>query len=82
MMWYGHLMRLPKETPARTALQEAKRKVKQPRGKPRLTWLKLVEKDLGDMGITGDGNEQAQNRQTWRSLVGRTMSAYADGKHN
>ena len=59
MMWYGHLMHLPKETPVRKALQEAKRKVKQPRGQPKLTWLKIVEKDLEDMGITGDGNEQA-----------------------
>ena len=32
LRWYGHAMRLPEETPAKMALQEAYRKVKKLRG--------------------------------------------------
>jgi len=46
MSWLGHLMRLPKEVPARKALQEALRPSKRPRGKPQSTWLSTIKKDL------------------------------------
>ena len=32
MKWYGHLLRLNKKTPARLALKEAERKVREPKG--------------------------------------------------
>ena len=46
LMRLGHLLRLPTETPARLALIEAVKKVKNPRGKPKTTRLSTVKKDL------------------------------------
>ncbi len=42
----GHLVTLPKETPARISLHEALRETKRKKGKPKTTWLKLTEQDL------------------------------------
>ena len=39
-------MRLPEDIPARSALQEALQPVKKKKGKPKMTWLKVTEKDL------------------------------------
>ena len=40
-------MRLPKETPARIAWKEALQPtMKKKRGKPQMTWLKVIEEDL------------------------------------
>ena len=46
MTWYGHLLRLPEDTPARKSLKEAKNPCKKPRGGRKLTWIKQIEKDL------------------------------------
>ena len=43
---YGHLLRLPEDTPARKSLKEAKSPCKKPRGGQKLTWIKQIEKDL------------------------------------
>ena len=44
--WLGHLMRMEKETPARKSLTEALTPAKKKRGKPPMTWLKVIEKDI------------------------------------
>ena len=44
--WYGHLLRLPDNIAARTALREAQRHLKKPKGGQKLTWIKMIEKDL------------------------------------
>ena len=49
LSWYGHLIRLSEETPAKKALDEVKRKVKTPKGGQKITWIKLIEKDLKDL---------------------------------
>ena len=41
-----HLLRLPDNTPAKTAFRAAHRYVKKPRGGQKLTWIKMIEKDL------------------------------------
>ena len=46
LSWYGQLLRLPDNTPAKSALREAQRHVKKPRGGQKLTWIKMIEKDL------------------------------------
>ena len=46
MKWYGHLLRLNEKTPARLALEQAERKVKKTKGGQKLTWVKLIGKDL------------------------------------
>ena len=51
LQWYGHLPRLPEETPAKAALREARKFAPKPRGGQKLTWLKLVDKDLENINI-------------------------------
>ena len=83
---YGHLLRLPVETPARQALFEAEIPVKKAKGGQKLTWLKLIEKDLKNITITvtnerGVSTNQklteiqvfnlANDRTKWRNMVRR-----------
>ena len=44
MRWYGHVIRLPEEAPAKLALQEAGRKVKKLRGGKTTTWFAVLQK--------------------------------------
>ena len=46
MKWYGHFLRLNEKTPARLVLNEVERKVKKPKKDQKLTWMKLIGKDL------------------------------------
>ena len=83
LSWYAHLMRLPQEAPARKALEEERRKVKKPKGGQKVTWKRLTEKDLKDLGIAeGEEEELAQNREKWRSLIHHGMLDSSDGNRN
>ncbi len=70
LIWYGYLLRLPNNTAAKRAPNEARREVKNPKGGQKLIWLKLVDRDLENvsvMVVNGGGcnpsHEQlAQNR--------------------
>ena len=46
LSFFGHVCRLPEDTPVKIALKEAKRVTKKPRGRPRTTFLKQIEKEL------------------------------------
>ena len=75
-------MRLPKETPVRKAMTEEKRKVRRPRGKPKLTWTKQMENDIEEIGAVLGVNPHdiaslTSDRKVWRD-VGCAMSK--DGK--
>ena len=73
--WYGHLLRLPSETPAKKALEEAKRPAKKPRGKPKYIWIKQIEKDLCELNMSElEIYETACDRKRWRTLVSNLMS--------
>ena len=83
LRWYGHLLRLANHTPAKRALKEARREVKKPKGGQKLTWLKLIDRDLEKVTmvvVNGGGykpsHEQlAQNRSIWQEVVNRAMSS-------
>ena len=78
MRWYGHVIRLPEEAPAKLALQEARRKVKKLRGGQTTKWLAVLEKDLDALGLTLDGaTELAYDRNAWRGVVWRTRAPCA-----
>ncbi|XP_072047017.1 uncharacterized protein [Amphiura filiformis] len=49
LLWIGHLLRLPDDTPAKQALQEYERHVKRPRGKPKTTWISAIQKELTEI---------------------------------
>ena len=46
LSWFGHVLRLPSETPARQALNHFIKPVKKPDGRPNTTWLPTVLKDI------------------------------------
>ena len=67
---YGHLMRLPEETPVRQAMLEYERPLKMARGAPKFTWKKNIENDLSQLGIDKKAAaEIAQDRKRWRVIV-------------
>ncbi len=51
LKWYGHLLRLPDNISAKRALKEARREVKKPKGGLKLTWLKLVDRDIEKVAV-------------------------------
>ena len=57
----------------RPCLYEALRPVKKPKGKPKLTWLSLIDKDLGGQGLnvkdTNKLKKLANNRNTWSGII-------------
>ena len=77
----SHLQKLQK--PAKPALREVRKYVKEPRGGQKLTWIKMIEKDLerarvmvakedGTIFIATD-EYLANNRPLWQSVVSRAM---------
>ena len=45
------MCRLPQDIPAQKALSEALRPVKRPKGRPKATYLQLIEKQLKTIGF-------------------------------
>jgi hypothetical protein len=89
LSWLGHLMRLPPDTPARRALQEALTPAKRPQGRPSATWLSIIKKDLEDAEILT--KEQCHslvlhlepitaNRVQWATLVRNAISKTEDAR--
>jgi len=77
LLWFGHLLRLPEDTPARQALAEYQRPVKRPRGKPKTTWISAIQKELKEIqtDLTIEkATELAQDRQIWRDIVDGAVS--------
>ena len=78
LSWLGHLLRLPEEATTKRTLYEALRPVKKPKGKPKLTWLGLIDKDLGGQGLnvkdTNKLKKLANNRNTWSGIIRLAMS--------
>ena len=73
--WFGHLARLPDDTPAKRVLNFViSRPTKLPVGKPKTTWLSIVRKQIKqDLWIPSvlTAIKKAQNRELWRKLVKR-----------
>ncbi len=77
-----HVDRLPVQTPAKIALEEATRKVKKkPRGGQKITWPKMMENELKVANISFDfAKQNAQSRPLWRTLTHRIMSECSKGR--
>ena len=74
LSWFGHLARLPDNTPAKRALMFALKPTKQPVGKPKTTWLKVIKNQLKtELKIPSilTAIKTAQNKKVWRDLVNR-----------
>ena len=75
--WFGHLIRLPDNAPARIAFQYAMRPYQRPVGRPKTTWISVIKKDLkNNFNINLEqATEIAKNRQMWRRLIGGARSS-------
>ena len=73
----GHVYRLPKNSPAPTALREALKKVKKkPEGDQIATWVSIVNRQLKEFEVPNFEIAEtiAQDRKLGSSLISRTMS--------
>ena len=84
MSWFGHLLRLPKDTPARRALRKFVAPTKRPQGRPKTTWLSCVLSDLRkfsdiDLGKKSDLEcvdileHLCSDRKGWNKTINRMM---------
>ena len=53
-IWYGHMQRLPEETPEKWAFKEHLKNVKSNQGRPKRTWIRQINKDLKPINKTVD----------------------------
>ena len=77
----GHIARMPADSDSRQALlAQAPPSWKRPRGRPRSTWLGMIDEDLAVFGM--DLNMAitvAENRTLWRNLINSSCNAPIDG---
>ena len=64
--WFGHVQRRPPEAPVRNGVLELVDNVKRGRGRPKLTWVESVKRDLKDWNIS---KEIALDRSVWRLAI-------------
>ena len=71
LKWFGHLQRLPEDSPARLAYKEVTTKpVKKHKGGQPLTWLKLIERDLNSIQLNIEkASEIAQDRDKYHESI-------------
>lgn len=71
LSFFGHVCRLPCDTPARKALEEALRPVKRPKGRPKTTYLQQIEKQLKTLGFKNikQAIVKAKDRQGWAEIT-------------
>lgn len=70
LRFLGHILRLPEETPVRSAWRESLRPHRRPRGAPKLTWQRQISSDLKKRGVQlQDALSLAKDRGSWRSSV-------------
>ena len=75
--WFGHLLRLQPETPAKQARNEFYRRTKRPQGRPATTWISQLKKDLLNIVDLNDLDHVihiANDRPAWRRLIECAMS--------
>ena len=89
--WFGHLLRLPKTTPARKALQKFVEPAKKPVGRPKTTWLSTILSDIKKYSSINLVNDDVVNldileklcsdRKVWKKTVGSIMLLYLTNVH-
>ena len=62
LRWFGHVERSEPENLLRS-VEKVGNDDTRPKGRPKMTWLKTVEKDLVAAGL---GREMCQSRDEWR----------------
>ncbi|KAL6557565.1 hypothetical protein OROMI_017915 [Orobanche minor] len=66
LRWFGHVRRRPVDTPVRRLEGWGTSNIVKGRGRPKRTWIKLIENDMRFLGI---GESMAMERQIWRDRI-------------
>ena len=71
LSWFGHVIRLPNETPAKIALSYATQKYKRPQGRPKTTWIEITTKQLKeDLNLSwNQACDLAKDREIWKNML-------------
>jgi len=69
--WFGHMIRLSDDTPVKKALHYAVSPYKKPRGRPPLTWLSIMKKQLSEeLKLSWEKACQlAKDRDVWKRYI-------------
>lgn len=74
LKWFGHLVRMNEERPAKLVL-EAKVQGKKRRGRPQKTWNMTVAEALRKRNLTWDEARRiAKDRTKWKKIVQKTVN--------
>ncbi|KAL6564528.1 hypothetical protein OROMI_015978 [Orobanche minor] len=66
LRWFGHVRRRPVDTPVRRLESWGTSNIVKGRGRPKKTWIKLIENDMRFLGIR---ESMAMERQIWRERI-------------
>ena len=75
LSWFGHLTRLPDDTPAKKAFAYAQLARARPRGRPSLTWLAMMKKRILEHGLVWEeACTLARDRIAWKDFTKRCFA--------
>ncbi|KAL6496757.1 hypothetical protein OROHE_027335 [Orobanche hederae] len=66
LRWFGHVRRRPVDAPVRRLESWGTSNIVKGRGRPKKTWIKLIENDMRFLGI---GESMAMESQIWRERI-------------
>ncbi|KAL6541798.1 hypothetical protein OROGR_011284 [Orobanche gracilis] len=66
LRWFGHVRRRPVDAPVRRIESWRTINIVKGRGRPKKTWIKLIENDMRFLGI---GESMAMERQIWKERI-------------
>ncbi|KAL6498695.1 hypothetical protein OROGR_028242 [Orobanche gracilis] len=66
LRWFGHVRRRPVDAPVRRLESWGTINIVKGRGRPKKTWIKLIENDMRFLGI---GESMAMERQIWKERI-------------
>ena len=70
LSWFGHLIRLADDTPAKLALRNSLRLTKKPRGRQKTTWISMMKAKFKGNGLEWeDAIDLATDRSAWNSFI-------------
>ena len=61
---------MPEDIPAKIAMKYALEEYKRPRGRPNLTWISLIKKDLSELALNwNEAIDLATDKPGWDRLI-------------
>ena len=75
LSWFGHLMRLPDDSPAKVSLDYClNHKTTRPRGRPMITWISMMRKRFEEMNTNWENaSNKARNRDEWKRFMNSVL---------